>query len=152
MVRTQARPWGDYGVAPRMPKYSPRRYSVGVDLGQANDPTAIAVLEKTIAPPETAMFNPVGEAPSSRLVEGSLLYDLVYLKRPKLGTAYDVIARRVVDLVCELEPRGAFGELGQVTLCVDGTGVAGAWWTYSGRNFSAGGRDHTLSRGWTSGP
>jgi hypothetical protein len=34
-----------------------------------------------------------------------------------------VIARRVADLICELEPQGAFGELGQVTLCVDGTGV-----------------------------
>jgi Terminase RNaseH-like domain len=108
---------------PRMPKYSPRRYSVGVDLGQASDFTAIAVLEKTIAPPETAMFSPVGESPSNRLVEGSLAYDLVYLKRPKLGTPYDVIARRVADLICELEPQGAFEELGQVTLSVDGTGV-----------------------------
>jgi hypothetical protein len=106
-----------------MPKYSPRRYSVGVDLGQANDPTAIAVLEKTIAPPETALFAPVGASPSNRLVEGSIVYDLVYLKRPKLGTPYDVIAKRVADLICELEPEGAFGELGQVTLSVDGTGV-----------------------------
>jgi Terminase RNaseH-like domain len=111
---------------PRMPKYSPRRYSVGVDLGQASDFTAIAVLEKTIAPPETAMFSPVGESPSNRLVEGRALYDLVYLKRPKLGTPYDTIAKRVADLVCELEPQGAFGELGQVTLSVDGTGVGRA--------------------------
>lgn len=123
MVSTQARPWGGVDPVPKMPKYSPKRYSVGVDLGQANDPTAIAVLQKTIAPPETAMFNPVGESPTNRLVEGSIIYDLVYLKRPKLGTAYDVIAARVADLVMELEPQGAFGELGQVTLCVDGTGV-----------------------------
>jgi hypothetical protein len=108
---------------PRMPKYSPRRYSVGVDLGQASDFTAIAVLEKTIAPPETAMFSPLGQHPCNRLVEGRAVYDLVYLKRPKLGTPYDVIARRVADLICELEPQGAFGELGQVTLSVDGTGV-----------------------------
>jgi hypothetical protein len=108
---------------PRMPKYSPRRYSVGCDLGQASDFTAIAVLEKTIAPPETAMFSPVGESPSNRLVEGRAVYDLVFLKRPKLGTPYDTIAKRVADLICELEPQGAFGELGQVTLSVDGTGV-----------------------------
>ena len=108
---------------PRMPKYSPKRYSVGVDLGQTNDPTAIAVLGKNVAPPETAMFSPVGGSPGNRLVEGSVVYDLVYLKRPKLGTPYDTIARRVADLVCELEPKGAFGELGQVTLSVDGTGV-----------------------------
>jgi hypothetical protein len=119
MVSTWDRP----DTRPMLPKYSPRRYSVGVDLGQANDFTAIAVLEKTIAPPETAMFSPVGESPSNRLVEGSIFYDLVYLKRPRLGTPYDTIARRVADLVCELEPQGAFGELGQVTLSVDGTGV-----------------------------
>jgi hypothetical protein len=106
-----------------VPKVSPKRYSVGLDLGQANDYTAIAVLEKTIAPPETAMFSPVGEHPGNRLVEGDIVYDLVYLKRPKLGTPYDTIAARVADLICELEPQGAFGELGQVTLSVDGTGV-----------------------------
>jgi Terminase RNaseH-like domain len=125
---TSSLPW-PYGPAegeyqpPRMPKYTPRRYSVGVDLGQANDYTAIAVLEKKVVPPETVMFSPVGEHPGNRLVEGSLVYDLVYLKRPKLGTPYDVIAKRVADLVCKLEPQGAFGELGQVTLSVDGTGV-----------------------------
>ena len=115
--------WETETQPPRMPKYSPRRYSVGVDLGQANDPTAIAVLEKTVVPPQTALFAPVGESPGNRLVEGDIVYDLVYLKRPKLGTPYDVIARRVADLICELEPQGAFGELGQVTLSVDGTGV-----------------------------
>jgi hypothetical protein len=115
--------WDTEYQPPRMPKYSPRRYSVGVDLGQANDFTAIAVLEKTIVPPETAMFSPVGEHPGNRLVEGDIRYDLVYLKRPKLNTPYDTIAKKVADLVCELEPEGAFGELGQVTLCVDGTGV-----------------------------
>jgi hypothetical protein len=108
---------------PRMPRYSPKRYSLGVDLGQASDFTAIAVLEKTIVPPETALFSPTGERPGNRLVEGTMVYDLVYLKRPKLGTPYDTIAKRVADLICELEPQGAFGELGQVTLSVDGTGV-----------------------------
>jgi Terminase RNaseH-like domain len=108
---------------PRMPKYTPRRYSVGVDLGQANDYTAIAVLKKEVVPPETAMFSPVGASPGNRLVEGDIVYDLVYLKRPRLGTPYDTIAKHVADLICKLEPQGAFGELGQVTLSVDGTGV-----------------------------
>ncbi len=106
-----------------MVKLPPKRYSIGVDLGQANDPTAVAVLEKTVAPPATAMFNPVGEHPGSRFVEGDLVYDLIYLKRPKLGTPYDVIAERVADLAEKLEPKGAFGEIGHVTLSVDGTGV-----------------------------
>jgi hypothetical protein len=121
MVETRA--WGTGYQPARMPKYSPRRYSVGVDLGQASDPTAVAVLKKEIVPPRDAMFSPVGQHPGNRLVEGDIVYDLVYLKRPKLGTPYDTIARRVADLICELEPQGAFGELGQVTLCVDGTGV-----------------------------
>jgi hypothetical protein len=115
--------WDTGFQPPRMPKYSPRRYCVGVDLGQANDFTAIAVLEKTIVPPRDAMFSPVGQHPGNRLVEGDVVFDLVYLKRPKLGTPYDTIAKRVADMVCELEPQGAFGELGQVTLSVDGTGV-----------------------------
>jgi hypothetical protein len=115
--------WGTGYELPRMPKYTPKRYSVGVDLGQASDFTAISVLEKKIVPPETAMFSPVGERPGNRLVDGSIVYDLVYLKRPRLGTPYDVISKRVADLICELEPQGAFGELGQVTLSVDGTGV-----------------------------
>src|SRR5918993_5776005 len=96
--------WEKLDTRPMLPKYSPRRYSVGVDLGQAQDHTAIAVLEKKIVPPETAMFSPVGKSPSNRLVEGSIVYDLRYLKRPKLGTPYDTIARRVCDLICRLEP------------------------------------------------
>jgi hypothetical protein len=48
------------------------------------------------------------------------------LRRPKLGTPYDVIAKRLADLVCELEPQGSFGELGQLTLSADGTGVGRA--------------------------
>jgi Terminase RNaseH-like domain len=109
--------------APKKVRYSPPRYSVGVDLGQASDYTAIAVLEKTVVPPQTAMFSPVGESPGNRFVEGDLVYDLVYLKRAKLGTPYDEIARRVADLIIKLEPKGAFDEIGQLTLSVDGTGV-----------------------------
>src|SRR5215218_1800 len=111
---------------PKKIRYSPKRYSVGVDLGQASDFTGIAVLEKKVVPPQTAMFSPTGLAPSNRLVEGDIVYDLVYLKRPKLGTPYDVIAERVANLICKLEPKGAFDEIGQVTLSVDGTGVGRA--------------------------
>src|SRR5215218_11395604 len=132
-------------------KYSPKRYSVGVDLGQAADYTAIAVLEKKVVPPRTAMFSPVGPEPGNRLVEGELAYDLVYLKRPKLGTPYDVIARRVADLICELEPQGAFGELGQVTLCVDGTGVGRGVVDMLRAEFHRRGRCRARSQGWTLG-
>jgi hypothetical protein len=106
-----------------MVKRSPKRYSIGVDLGQAADYTAIAVIEKSIVPPSDAMFSPVGSEPSNRLVEGDVVFDLVYLKRARLGTPYDVIAKRVADLACKLEPKGAFDEVGHVILTVDGTGV-----------------------------
>jgi hypothetical protein len=118
--------WDQPDTRPMLPKYSPRRFSVGCDLGQANDFTAVAVLEKKIVPPESALFAPLGAHPGNRLVEGDTVYDLVYLKRPKLGTSYNTVAKKVADLVCELEPQGAFGELGQVTLSVDGTGVGRA--------------------------
>ncbi len=104
------------------PATSPRRYTVGVDLGQANDPTAIAVLEKAVVPASTAMFSPA----RGQLETGDQVFDLVYLKRPKLGTAYDAVAERVADLVVRLEPMGAFGESGRITLCIDGTGVGRA--------------------------
>jgi hypothetical protein len=121
VMTTEASPTATTG-----PGLTPKRYSVGVDLGQANDPTAVAVLEKTVVPPETAMFSPVGDEPGNRLVEGDLVYDLIYLKRAKLGTAYDEIARRVAGMVIGLEPKGAFDEIGQLTLSVDGTGVGRA--------------------------
>jgi hypothetical protein len=104
-------------------RITPKRYSVGVDLGQAADYTAICVIEKTVGSPETALFAPIGETPGDRLVDGEPVYNVRYLKRPRLGTPYDTIAERVGDLICQLEPQGAFGERGQVTLSVDGTGV-----------------------------
>jgi len=79
--------WDTGYQPPRLPKYSPRRYSLGVDLGQASDFTAIAALEKKIVPPETAMFSPVGQHPGNRLVEGDTVFDLVYLKRAEAGYA-----------------------------------------------------------------
>lgn len=111
-----------HGVNPAT-RYSERRYSVGVDLGQASDYSAIAVLERVVVGPETALFNPVGAEPGNRLVEGSVAYNLVYLRRVKLGTPYDLIAERVADLCVRLEPRGAFDEIGDLVLSVDGTGV-----------------------------
>jgi hypothetical protein len=104
-------------------KVSPKRYSIGVDLGQASDFSAIAVIKKEIVPPRTAMLAPEGESPSDRLVEGDVLYDLLYLKRPKLGTPYDRIAEAVCDLCTKLEPKGGFDEIGHLTLTIDGTGV-----------------------------
>jgi hypothetical protein len=104
-------------------RYSPLRYSVGIDYGQASDPTAVAVLERVVIPPQTAAVPPGGDG---GLVEGEEAFDLIYLKRPPLGTSYDRIAERIVDLVLRLEPKGAFGEHGQLVLSTDSTGVGRA--------------------------
>lgn len=75
------------------------RFWAGLDLGQASDPTALAVIQR---------------------VEEDL--HLRYLSRPPLRTGYEKIASGVVRRLCELEPVGAFGERHPVGLAVDGTG------------------------------
>ena len=79
------------------------RYWVGVDFGQANDFTAVTVMER---------------------VDQDL--HIPYLSRPPLRTSYERIAAGVVDRLCKLEPVGAFGERREIGLCVDGTGVGRA--------------------------
>ena len=93
-------------------------------MGQANDYTAISRAREDHRTPRDGHVLTRRWASGQQAGRGEhAVYDLVYLKRPKLGTPYDTIAKRVADLICKLEPQGAFGELGQVTLSVDGTGV-----------------------------
>lgn len=79
------------------------RYWLGVDFGQANDWTALTVMEQA----------------------GDELH-IPYLTRPPLRTSYEKIAAGVVDRLCRLEPVGAFGERGAIGLVVDATGVGRA--------------------------
>jgi len=72
-------------------------YVLGVDLGQVNDPTAIALLEHELV-----------KAP---------IYRLVYLQRFPLGTNYSAISDRIAARVNE-KPL-----LGRSTVAVDATGV-----------------------------
>lgn len=76
---------------------------MGVDFGQANDYTAVTVMERA---------------------GGELR--IPYLTRPPLRTSYERIARGVIDRLCKLEPVGAFGERREIGLCVDATGVGRA--------------------------
>jgi hypothetical protein len=71
-------------------------YFVGLDLGQAQDYTAIALLERPHADED---------AP--------LIYKLRHLERPKLGTPYPAVVERVQEIVSKLE---------NVVLIVDATG------------------------------
>src|SRR5215208_316908 len=105
-----------------LPRYYPREFTVGVDIGQRVDYTGMVVLRKTVVPPETAMFSPVGESPANRLVEGSIKYDVVYAKRVK-DRRLTQTAREVFDRVVKLAPQGAFGEKGRISVACDGTGL-----------------------------
>src|SRR5262250_779870 len=81
-------------------------YFVGLDLGQAQDPTALCVLERQ--PRTSAAQKPTETA-----------YHIVGLKRYQLGTPYTEI---VADMTALFE-RPA---LQHSTLVVDGTGVGRA--------------------------
>jgi hypothetical protein len=83
-------------------------YYLGLDLGQAQDFTAICIAERT------------------ELVRGNLAarpgatYQVRHLERPALGTPYPAIVARVRELVGRQPLRG------QVTVVADATGVGAA--------------------------
>ncbi len=82
------------------------RYFVGLDLGQAQDFTALAVLERP--PPESAKAR--GEPP---------VYSVRHLQRFPLGTPYTAIVREVDRLTAAPPLKGC-------ALVVDSTGVGKA--------------------------
>jgi hypothetical protein len=105
-------------------------YFVGLDLGQASDFTALAVLERTSSPDPSDSWGemvrvrqhwsgiemvPAREAPPKR--ERS--FAIRHLERFPLGTSYPAIIARVVQLCAEPPLTGA-------TLVVDQTGVGRA--------------------------
>jgi hypothetical protein len=87
----------------------PPHFFVGLDLGQQNDPTAIAVLERTSI---RTGFDRVHWVPIEQDV-----YHLRHLERIPLKTKYAAIVAHVRDLMQPLAPR--------VTLIVDATGLGG---------------------------
>ena len=80
----------------------PDSYYVGLDLGQVNDPTALAVLRTPTQVPES----------------GKRHYDLGKLERFELGTPYPKIVAAVGDLIRTLKGRAT-----DVELLIDATGV-----------------------------
>jgi len=89
---------------------------VGLDLGQSQDPSAIAVIERA-----RVCAYPDPERPwNGELRLTSTAYDVRHLERPKLGTPYLDVCRRSAELVDALTPRG------RVELVVDATGVGRA--------------------------
>lgn len=79
----------------------PADYFVGLDLGQAQDFTALTVVERLRAPQDTPLL-------------------VRHLERFPLGTSYPAIVRRVVEVMTKPPLRGAS------TLVIDATGVGTA--------------------------
>jgi hypothetical protein len=86
------------------------RYFVGLDLGQASDYTAIAVLEQRSEAAAPSMYERPRAAPPAR-------YDCRHLERVKLGTPYPAVVERVRTLLHAPALRG------KADLVVDATGV-----------------------------
>lgn len=80
---------------------------VGLDLGQVQDYTALAIIERPYIAPTTPIADRLGMA----------VYSVRHLERFPLGTSYPAIVRRVVEIAKQLTPAGGKG------LCIDSTGV-----------------------------
>ncbi|MCH8997857.1 MAG: hypothetical protein IID48_06265 [Proteobacteria bacterium] len=70
-----------------------RDFIIGVDLGQARDYTAIAILER--------FEELTGEAAKGRWLT-QVRYEMPHLERPPLGTSYPAIIDRLKDLIARL--------------------------------------------------
>jgi hypothetical protein len=102
---------------PQYPARAVDRWIVGVDLGQANDPTAVAVLHHRVTPLNTWTRNPRAQLYRQDRTER---FDVRHLERLPLGLAYPVQVQRVASLI-ERPPLSA-GH----TLVIDETGVGRA--------------------------
>jgi hypothetical protein len=109
------------------------RYWLGVDFGQANDPTAVSVVERV---PTIVGEREVREREVTKkagLITKEKRVPMVdhelhvrSLVRPPLRTSYERIADQIAAKLAQLEPVGMFGEQGEIGLCVDATGVGRA--------------------------
>jgi hypothetical protein len=69
-----------------------KKWFIGVDLGQSQDHTAVAVLDRATG--VTAEFDPVTHAYAAETT-----YNVRHLERMKLGTPYQAVVERVRSLV-----------------------------------------------------
>lgn len=88
-----------------------RRYHLGVDLGQRQDHTAIAIVEQRLQ--TTRHRDPITYQPLTTRHQ-----ILVHLERPPLGTAYTKITRRLEELTHHLNQQSD-----HVSTTVDATGL-----------------------------
>lgn len=86
----------------------PRRFYIGLDLGQASDPAAIAVVERYSPPPPEWHDLPIRRP---------LEYHLRHLERLPLGTSYPMVVQKASGMLARLN------RMGGCELVVDATGL-----------------------------
>lgn len=114
-------------------------YVIGLDIGQANDPTAIAVVERRMkkvgwpymanVPVNDGLYGHHWERHRRYKVENQ--YHIRHLERLPLRTPYTRVVDKVLELIkklfpAHLYPVNRWGERGEVVLIVDYTGVGRA--------------------------
>ena len=97
--------WHGWSFRPAMPREVVTSRFVGLDLGQQQDPSALAVIEKTVIGDEKPR------------------YACRHLERYQLGTSYPAIVEAVVKLLTAPTARGTTSPLADTALVVDATGV-----------------------------
>ncbi len=94
--------------------------TIGVDIGQKVDPTAIAVIEATRPQPPAGT---TGDGLTMRTTRAAPRVETVFtaraLERLALGTPYPAVAARIAEVVTNLKARGVL----RPRLMVDATGV-----------------------------
>ena len=97
------------------------QFDIGLDLGQASDYTALAIVETVriaVGEPRTELHtNGYGGVEERQFQETRIEYHLRHLERPDLNTPYPAIVKHVSDVV-EGPPLGGNG-----CLVIDRTGV-----------------------------
>lgn len=103
--------------------------TVGVDIGQKRDPTAIAVVDgarRQVEPvelvPEQRIMYALDGPPPRMVPKTEPHYEVRYLDRLPLGTPYPEVGRRVVEICAGLSGRSREG-VDLWCLYVDATGV-----------------------------
>lgn len=97
-----------------------RVFNIGLDLGQASDYTALAIVETVNVPvgePRTVFKRTEYTAIEEHVQDTRIEYQLRHLERPELGTPYPAIVKHVSTLV-EGAPLNGDG-----CLVIDRTGV-----------------------------
>lgn len=101
--------------------------AVGVDLGQANDPTAVAIALRYEDPAERAPAHVGGSTTAPRVVAPGVTCGIVHLERLKLGTTYPDVVARVQKILAHPQfappPEPIKGRQLRPELIVDATGV-----------------------------